>query len=597
MNPDRQWALDPSQGVKPLDFGTDGVTGSVDPSGRLIALNTYHERYGYVTLTVGAPFPETERYHPAEVRAYRRSLAALKGFGPRFSQSVTRQEAFLLEHALPYIRLHFEDGTPAEVTTFAHSYGAVQLWQCPHPPRWQGRLSLQRCAYTQLTEGGPVEMPPIESLLSFKDGVLVLENPALPIAAAIAGFAAVEAEWFWQVDGPVDVDLPGQAGVTALIYAFGPTAETAQRRASQLAAQDMSLLLEQELERWRAYVGDADRVTARGLVYSLMLAVPVGETRCLLTDHMLLPLSWNRDAYYTAIALLDQRPDIVRQHLLWMFELAERPGGMWGCCYLANGHIKDKAYQLDQQLFPLLELAEYVSAVGDQALWERLRPYITTVEDTLLRHRHPQHWLFPTDETPADDPLTFPYHLSSHILLWRTFSRLYQIEQQPEWKALAAGVRETVFEHFTVDHQGHKLLAYAIDAQGGYRLYHDANDLPLALAPMWGFVETNDSVWRATIAFAFSDQNIGGYYTGRLGSVHTPAPWPLGDIQEMLIARALHDTECEQRALHFLSEAAQWDGALPEAYDPAAGEVVSRHWFAWPNAALTCLLQRGTPPF
>lgn len=29
-----------------------------------------------------------------------------------------------------------------------------------NPPVWRGRLSLQRCAYTQLTEGGPI--PPVD---------------------------------------------------------------------------------------------------------------------------------------------------------------------------------------------------------------------------------------------------------------------------------------------------------------------------------------------------------------------------------------------------------------------------------------------------
>ncbi len=35
---------------------------------------------------------------------------------------------------------------------------------------------------------------------------------------------------------------------------------------------------------------------------------------------------------------------------------------------------------------------------------------------------------------------------------------------------------------------------------------------------------------------------------------------------------------------------AQWDDALFEACDAASGAVVSRHWFAWPGAALAALL-------
>lgn len=101
-----------------------------------------------------------------------------------------------------------------------------------------------------------------------------------------------------------------------------------------------------------------DALIRRGLVYSLLMAVPDRDGICLLTDHMLLPLSWNRDAYYTARALLawdanrDQCREVVRRHIHWMFELTARREGFWGRCYLANGLIKDAAFQLDQQLYP-----------------------------------------------------------------------------------------------------------------------------------------------------------------------------------------------------------------------------------------------------
>ena len=62
-------ALDPAGGIKPLDFGLDGVIGSVDANGRLIAL--IHPRHGFVTLTAADPFPEDRRHDPAEVRRYR----------------------------------------------------------------------------------------------------------------------------------------------------------------------------------------------------------------------------------------------------------------------------------------------------------------------------------------------------------------------------------------------------------------------------------------------------------------------------------------------------------------------------------------------
>jgi hypothetical protein len=96
--------------------------------------------------------------------------------------------------------------------------------------------------------------------------------------------------------------------------------------------------------------------------------------------------------------------------------------------------------------------------------------------------------------------------------------------------------------------------------------------------------------------FAFSDANQGGYYAGRLGSVHTAAAWPLGDIQELLLAKILGDDARLLRALAHIQQAAQWDGALPEACDAATGAVVSRHWFLWPNAAYACAMMGAFAP-
>jgi hypothetical protein len=586
-------ALDPAQGVKPLDFGGAGVNGSVDAYGRLVALNTFHARHGYVTLTTADPFPRDRWRDQAAVRAYRAGLAALQGFGP--AVGITASQAFLLDGVIPHVQLTLADGARAEVTTLAHAGGAFQRWQIDGViPRWRGRLSVQRCAYTQLTEGGPIPMPPVESHATFEAGTLTLENPALEQAVAISGFAAAE-PWAIRADGPVEIDLPGAEGTTILVFGFGTDAEAARAAARDLADQDVQQILDEQRRQWRARLAAVpdDPCVRRGLVYGLAMAVPVDDTNCILTDHMLLPLSWNRDAYYVALALQRWRPElaeIVRRHLLWMFETAERVDGLWGRAYLANGRVKDRAYQLDQQLFPLLELADYVLATGDRALLHQLEERsVLPLIGILLARRAPEGWLFATDETPADDPLTLPYHLSSHILMWRTFRRLAEAGMNAGLTSLAEDIRGAINTHFVAEHDGRRLYAYATDGQGTLRFYHDANDIPLVWAPAWGFVPADDPVWRATVDFAFSAANEGGYYASGLGSVHTPAPWPLGDVQNLIVARALADEDRARRAWDRLHAAARWDGALPEAYHAETHAVVSRHWFAWPNAALACV--------
>jgi uncharacterized protein len=590
----RSTPLDPAAGYKPLDFGGEGITGSIDRDGRLIALNMRHPEHGYVTLTTAAPFPEDHRYDSNAVRAYRAGLVTLPGFGPHFNQKPTRHEALLLESAIPQIRLTFPDGGQAQITTFAHNGGALQICDCDGVAlRWRGMISVQRCAYTQLTEGGPIPAVEVVTRLAVIDDVLTIENPVLGWAVALAGLPA-EGVKSGEQPGAVEIDLPGKTGRTVVYYGFGPDAPAAAYHARQLAEIDAGPLLQFCLEEWaqRWENMTIDAAVRRGLVYSLLMAVPDGEGICLLTDHMLLPLSWNRDAYYAALALLhwrEEMDEIVRRHLLWMFEIAERHEGTWGRCYLANGRIKDHAFQLDQQVFPLLEVADYVIKTGDQNTLNRLTPHLYTAVEMVLSHRNDTTGLFPTDETPADDPITYPYHLSSHILMWRAFTRLHQIGLGEHFASMAKAIWTAVLTHFVAEHDGHKLFGYATDGRGRHHLYHDANDIPLALAPAWGLLPADDPIWRATLDFAFSAANTGGCYDGRLGSVHSPAPWPLGDLQEIIIARAVSDPAREAKAQARLRQVAQWDGALPEAYHAATRTVFSRHWFAWPNAVLAGL--------
>ncbi len=589
--------LDPSRGFKPLDFGYDGVTGSVDADGRLIALSTYHPKHGYVTFSAADVFPEAQRYNSDAVRAYRAGLAQLSGFGAHFDAPVVERQAYLLEDAIPQVRLKLEGGGSVVVTTFAAEGGAFQVWQIEGArPRWGGKFSLQRAAYTQLTEGGP--LPPVAATnsASLGGGTLVVENPALPYAVAVRGLPS-GIYWAQESGQALTMDIEGQEGVTVLVYSFGGDAHTALFMAQRLVEHDPAKLLEKQRTHWRVLTANApqDPLVRRGLVYSYEVAVPVGGMRAILTDHMLLPLSWNRDAYYVARALLEwsaETADIVRRHLLWLFEITERlDDGLWGRCYTANGTIKDRAFQLDQQLYPLLELVDYVVTIGDYDIAEQLKPRIQPVLEALLARKAPEQWLFPTEETPADDPLRLPYHFSSHVLLWHTLERLGRTGflTSAIWNPLS---RREIQAAFLTEHKGRRLFAYATDAKGTFRLYHDANDLPLALAPYWFFVLRGEPAWefwRATVNFAFSADNRSGFYPPHsLGSQHTPAPWPLGDVQDILIARALGDPQREKQAWERLRKQASWDGALPEAANAQTGAVVSRHWFAWPNAALVC---------
>lgn len=615
LNAYRVRKLDPDAGVKPLDFGGYGINGSMNADGRIIAVNAYHPEHGYLTLTSANPFDEARRYDPDAVRAYRLELAAQAGFGLAFDAPIVAREAYLLEDVIPVVRLTLENGITAEgLTAVVSLFGrvfVVQDWhfsQPGHYARFTGTLRLMRCAYTQLTEGGPLPMPDTQTNVFYDKPpvqMVTLENATLAWRATIHGTRGMTE----QADGSVkfnDSRTYPQADDTSRpsthsAFKIGLYPATQHNAGMPIdATHELHHALQASPRLWAGWPdlpAPVDAIARRGLVYGLNCCVPLpeGEAVCILTDHMLLPLSWNRDAYYVARLLLDMgHSKLVRGHLLWMFEQAERVGSLWGRSYLATGRIKDHGFQLDQQIFPLLELAEAVSETGDNALLERLRPTVTAVLDALLAKKHNAMWLFPTDETPADDPIALPFHWSSHVLLWHTLNRLSALDITHDLIAAVDAIRAAIDAHFITQHTGQRLYAYATDGHGKHHLYHDANDVPLAFAPVWGFVPADNAVWRATVNFAFSDANEGGVYHGALGSVHTPAPWPLGDAQEYLIARINGDDDRAESVLARLTHAAQWDGALPEAYHPDEYSVVSRHWFAWPSA-LWAILFLDTP--
>ncbi len=282
-----------------------------------------------------------------------------------------------------------------------------------------------------------------------------------------------------------------------------------------------------------------------------------------------------------------------------MFEVAERPEGYWGRSYLATGSLKDSAFQLDQQCYPLLEVVDYTEATGDKTLAKKFEFLIEEILAKILERKAPQAWLFPTSETPADDKVDLSYHFSSNILVWRLFKRLALLEALPNYTPdqllkMAEQVRNDLYRYMLGEFEGHRLFAYLTDLHGNYRFYHDANDWPTIFAPLWGFCRQEDLTWQNTLSFAFSPANQGGYYAGPyggLGSVHTPHPWPLGELQELLVANLRGEKERQARIWKKLEKVACWDGMFPEAYDETTGQVASRHWFSWPGSMLVSLIQ------
>jgi hypothetical protein len=341
-----------------------------------------------------------------------------------------------------------------------------------------------------------------------------------------------------------------------------------------------------------------ERLVARALAYVRgCTALAYGpDERAILTDHRFLPLSWTRDAYYQALLLIAGGEagdlDLVSDHLRWLWRRCQRADGRWLRSHYGNGVPKDLALQADQQLYPFVELADLWRATGslpDGVDWARAVP---DAWRAVLKAIDPVTGLIGTDENAADDRVDAPYVAASQITLWYAAMRLAEPALAPriglepdDLLATAARVRAAFDRHIVIGGR----WAYATDARNRTIDYHDANDLPTALAPAWGFCSADDRGWRATMEFAFSPANPGfvGGREGGLGSGHTPGAWPLGHIQAWLVGVAVGEKPAAAAALDRLKRVAFADGMLPEACVRAGAEMVPiRHWFAWPGAAL-----------
>ncbi|MDR5684259.1 MAG: glycoside hydrolase family 125 protein [Armatimonadota bacterium] len=610
--------VDPPVGrhAKPWDAGDGTASASLGSDGRVLSMHRPHTRHGWFHLAGFPPFPEDRRRDPEFVRTFRRSMGDPSGPGlsvrPRGMGSPERG---WVAHRIPAFRWR-ADGLAVWWIPFVRD-GRLICWLHARSRRPDGpaaltvefapTLGVVRAAYGQITEGGPLPPYDARNRVRWVQGAVWWEAPGLPGWARVGPAPRVaDCERMPPVALRWDVTLDLSEGCAehVLVAELGETEFRAPLAIP--SADDVHAWLHDAVGRACAPEVGTEPAARwwihRNLAFALdVCAVDVGEGTCLVTDPVLLPLSWNRDAYYVACLLgafavrnsgspLGQTARrALRRHLTWLFDVAARPDGLWGRSHLTNGEVKDRAFQLDQQWYPLLELARAALEWGQTDLWDRHRRQALRSLDALLAMRSALG-LFPTSETPADDPLSLPYHFSSHVLAWRTLALLSRLPGCERLLSETDRLRGLVERHFRIRDSG--IYAYATDGEGGHRRYHDANDLPTACAARWGFCAPDDVWWRRTIVFAYSAANAGWFDGpfGGLGSVHAPGPWTLGDIQRWIVAHDTGDAAAKAAAEQRLRAVAFDDGLLCESYDAHSGLPRTRAWFAWPGAVLAALL-------
>jgi hypothetical protein len=579
----------PRPDAKPLDAGTGRICASFDANtAAWLSIGAPHAEHGFAELSALPAFDEGLRGDPAATRRHRLEMT-------------DGRHAFLsveLDGALPELRADPSDarcprwragGTEVEVSAEVDAEHVRQTWRIarrggPAPAvrlRLRGRLD--RPALAEITElDPPTPTGATTRRQPGTDGV-VIESPELRATFTVRVAGASVA---WAPDGDAlagTLSWPGTADALRFVVEVGTPGHPRVEAGSSV--------------RPRAYGAIVDRALAyvRGCT-ALRVAA---DERTILTDHRILPLSWTRDAYWQALALLvaDDIGDRQRvaDHLRWLWRRCERPDRRWVRSHHANGRRKDLAFQADQQLYPMLELADYWRLTGSLPDGVDWTSEVDWAWQAALAGADPATGFVASAENAADDPAPAPFIISSQILLWYTARRLQEltaagalVRRAPSFDATAAAIDASFETHVAA---GSTPWPYAVDGAGVRIAYHDANDLPVALAPLWGFRAGDDAGWRATMEFAFSAANPGWFEgpRGGLGSAHTPGPWTLGDVQAWIVARVTGDDLSASATLARLHEAAFADGMLPEAYTASGSLERVRHWFAWPGAALAAL--------
>jgi uncharacterized protein len=577
--------------VKPVDLGTGQVCASFVPeSGAWLSIGTTHPRHGFVELSAVPPFDESDRGNPTATRRYRARLT-----DPSHAFVVVT-----LDGAVPRLRADFAspsvvrwtgdgisvDASPGDDVTSVSQRWVIGRGAGPSRAvvRVEVRGRIDRPALAEITEVDPPAPLDSGSETVLEGNSVIIDAPRLQARAHIAIEGGTSPTWRTHADGHVaDLRWPPDTGSMELVLEIGLVVPGAPRGPVRRGAGH-----------------ETDPLTARALAYvrgCTALRV-TGDECAILTDHRILPLSWTRDAYWQALLLLvadaEADRDRVADHLRWLWRRCERPDGKWVRSHHADGRRKDRAFQADQQLYPIVELADFwraTAALPDGVDWTDA---VATAWSAALAEVDPRSGLMATTENAADDPAAAPFIAASQILLWYCASRLAEMVEAGavaldagELRRIGSRVRTAFDTHLA----GAGSWAYASDDAGTRIAYHDANDLPVALAPIWGFCDADDPGWRATMRFAFSVANPGFVAGDRpgLGSAHTPGPWTLGDVQAWICAIITGDDAMTGAALERLHDVAFIDGMLPEAYTASGRVGRVRHWFAWPGAALAAL--------
>jgi hypothetical protein len=287
---------------------------------QILQLGSYHPIHGMVVACPFAQFDGARFHDPEYVRDYRKKLldyvrSGTRGFGLQLEGQVRSLNVELLDDrciSVTYLIGHVQVSTTVSVHRAGEVKQSTVLTSASSETvhidyALDLRISVNRASYGQLTEGGSIPIPPSENDFRLLDSgqTWAIINPNLD--AMVEGNLYINQQ-------PVDLTRYLSEG----IFQGRPTNKILSGSLQLYPRQQITILCDFKLhsgvlpsrlsqysdviypkvsDGWKLPPDEQGAIIRRNLEYILGLCtLPLGnDAVCFITDHVALPLGWNRD--------------------------------------------------------------------------------------------------------------------------------------------------------------------------------------------------------------------------------------------------------------------------------------------------------------
>jgi len=408
---------------------------------------------------------------------------------------------------------------------------------------------------TELTEGREVQPSNWNYMFIWS------QKPGLPLFALAPcvsdnqPFSELDQGAVWSQDGfGFDIHksvtlAPGQNAILDVYFGVGYETVAAATSAKELLRQGFEVLLSRT-EAWLAAREKhvADPALATLLNTNLFFAFFYASGRSIDTEELCLMTSrspryyvsaayWDRDSLLWAFpAILATDTAYAREILEYVYTKQARNFGVHS--RYIDGTMLEPGFELDELCAPVVALARYVDATGDEAFAQtpEVEKGLRAVLHTLQTKRNQTVELYETFLQPTDDLRRYPYLTYDNALVCFVYRSLAKLLHMPELTARAEAVHEAVYANCVKEKDGTRFFAWSVDLLGGYDIY-DEPPGSLQLLPFYGFCDANDEVWQNTVAIIRDisyDLSFAGAPIAEIGCKHAPHPWVLSMCNSLL---------------------------------------------------------------